>query len=90
MRSLKNVLNGLKWDPRKNPAEYEIKFIHRGALGDVRTIAASDIRRIGKSWFTYSLREEEEVLIPFHRVVEVKNIKTGLTAWKSRRHFIRN
>jgi len=73
-------LNKIRWNKRFNPEDYVITFIHRGVKDNKKTIPYRLIASIGKSWFTYK-SEEEEVFIPYHRILEIKNIKTGEILW---------
>jgi uncharacterized protein (UPF0248 family) len=84
LHPLRNVFNKIFWDKRENPADYVVTFVHRGAEGNVKTISASSIKDVGASWFTYLTGNNEETLIPFHRVVKVKNEKTGVIVWSLR------
>lgn len=81
---MRDVLNRVLWDRRQNPAEYEVTFVHRGAPSDMRTIKFEAIKTVGPSWFVY--RDEEEVLIPYHRVLTVRNARTGRVIWGKRSH----
>jgi len=84
---LKNILNGLRWDAREEPDNYVITYRHRGAPDDVMRILASRIARLGKSYFTIkSESDAEETLIPFHRVLEVRNLADDSIIWVSRKH----
>lgn len=82
---LKNLLNRMFWDKREDPRHYEVTFIHRGAPKNLKVINGSTITKVGKSWITYSSEDEGETVIPFHRIVEVRNVETGFVAWRSRR-----
>jgi len=82
LHPLKNVLNKIFWDEREDPADYEITYVHRGAEGDKRTISATDVKDVGASWF--SLRRED-VVIPFHRILEIRNVRSNRTVWVSRK-----
>jgi len=83
---LKNVLNRLRWDVDENPADYLITYRHRGAPGDVKQIQASRIKNLGKSYFTVQNEiDEEETLIPFHRILEIRNVANGSRIWISRK-----
>jgi len=49
-------------------------------------IRASEINNLGKSYFTIqNALGEEQTLIPFHRVVEIRNTKTNSIIWLSRK-----
>jgi len=84
---LKNILNRLRWDAREEPDNYVITYRHRGAPDDVMRIRASRIARLGKSYFTIEGESDaEETLIPFHRVLEVRNLADQSIIWVSRKH----
>jgi uncharacterized protein (UPF0248 family) len=80
---LKNILNRLKWDSSEKAEEYVITFRHRGAPGEARRVKASEIQRLGKSYFTFTSDTGEEVTIPFHRILEVRNTETHGVIWRS-------
>jgi len=82
--TVRDVLNKLLWDPRESIADHELTYIHRGAPGDMRTIPCNLIEEVKISWFTYRSQEEVETFIPFHRVLEIRNVKTGQTLWEKR------
>ncbi len=81
---LKNILNRLRWDTRENAADYLITYRHRGAPGDRKQIVASQIGKLGNSYFTFNENSEEETTIPFHRILEIRNVKEDKTIWKNR------
>jgi len=85
---LRNILNRLRWDSRENPENYEITYRHRGVAGDMKRIRASQIQKLGKSYFTISgdsKTENEEATIPFHRILEVRDLLNQTVLWKSRK-----
>jgi len=82
--TIRDVLNKLLWDPRENSADYRLTFVHRGAPRDVKAIPCNLIAEVESSCFTYRSEDEGEVLIPFHRVLEIRDVKTGRIAWKKR------
>lgn len=49
-------------------AEAEVVILHRGAPDNRRTIAGSEIVRIGPLFF-----ETTETAIPYHRIIEIKH-----------------
>ncbi len=79
---IRDFLNRIFWDPRENRTDYEVIFIHRGAYMDRKSLPCTAIKEVRSSWFIYETPEEGEVLIPFHRIIEIRNLKTGKTAWK--------
>jgi uncharacterized protein (UPF0248 family) len=86
MLPLKNIFNKIFWDSRVDKQDYIITFVHRGAPSDEKTIPAFIIKRVGKSWFSYE-DQGEETIIPMHRVITVKNTKTGAVLWRKRTHL---
>ena len=83
MLPLKNIFNKILWDRRVSTDDYRITFIHRGAPSDEKTIAASSVRHVGRSWFTYD-DLGDEVQIPMHRITKVENLETGEVLWRKR------
>jgi uncharacterized protein (UPF0248 family) len=83
--TLREVLNRIRWDREKSKQAYEVSYVHRGATGDKRTIPFSSILEIHSSWFTYTDPDAGEVVIPFHRVLEIREVESGHTVWRSRR-----
>jgi len=69
------VLNRLIWDKniKKFAGEYTVTFIHRGAPLDERTIQFSQITKVLASYFLYVDENGEEVQIPFHRILSIRN-----------------
>jgi uncharacterized protein (UPF0248 family) len=82
---LKNILNRLRWDSSEDPENYVITYRHRGAPNDARQVKASKIQRLGKSYFTLPSEPDEEVTIPFHRILEIRNVKNNTVIWASRK-----
>ncbi len=80
---LKNILNKLRWDSRENAENYLITYRHRGAPGDMKQILASQIMKLGKSYFTLS-EASDETTIPFHRILEIRNLNDGTVIWRKR------
>jgi len=73
---IRDLLNKLKWDPKEDINEYVIVYIHRGALNDRRQIPAHLIQQIYVGSFLYTINDEETI-IPFHRILEIRNIVSG-------------
>jgi len=66
----------LKWDPKEDINDYIIVYIHRGALNDRRQIPAHLIEKIYVGSFLCTL-DDEETIIPFHRILEIRNMVSG-------------
>lgn len=45
---------------------------HRGALGDVKELRGELIKEVGRDYLVY-VEGGEEVYIPYHRVLEVRD-----------------
>ena len=84
MHPLRNIFNKIFWDKRERKEDYEVTFTHRGVLNDRKTILFSSIIKAGKSTFIY-IDDEEEIVIPMHRVIIVRNVRKGEIIWKKSR-----
>jgi len=82
---LKNILNKFRWDRSEDAEQYLITYRHRGAPDDMRQVKSSEIVKLGKSYFTLASESGEEVTIPFHRILEIRDTTTGTVIWRSRR-----
>jgi len=83
---LKNVLNRLRWDVDEKPENYVITYRHRGAPGDMKIVRASSIKNLGKSYFTIQeVDGADESVIPFHRILEIRNTIDDSIVWISRK-----
>jgi len=80
---IRDLLNQLKWDPKEDINDYIIVYIHRGALNDRRQIPAHFIKEIYVGSFLFTL-DEEETIIPFHRIIEIRNIRTQELVYQKR------
>ena len=81
--TVRALFNRLLWHPDENIADCEITYLHRGAPGDRVTIPGAQICVVKASWFTYE-SEAGVTVIPFHRVLWIKNVKTGRVLWVKR------
>lgn len=68
MLTIREILNKLKW--HLNLSDYFIKIIHRGSPNNVKVIPGSKVTSIKSSYFIY-VEDGKEVLIPFHRILEI-------------------
>ncbi len=83
--TLRDLLNKIFWDSREDPSRYEVKFTHRGADQNMKAVTVSKIRRVARSYFTLG-EDGEETLIPFHRIVEIFDVKEQRSVWRSPRY----
>ena len=73
---IRELLNRIKWS--EDSSKYIVKIIHRGFQGEYGTIEikASRIDDVGSWYFSIG-----ETIIPFHRIIEVRNI-SGKVVWR--------
>ncbi|MEM4282149.1 MAG: DUF504 domain-containing protein [Candidatus Woesearchaeota archaeon] len=76
MKTIKELFNKIKWDPKERPEEYSFCFIDLGRLVE---LPYTSIKRIEGN-FVVIEREGKEAEIPLHRVKEVH--KRGAVVWK--------
>ena len=81
--TIRDLLNQILWDKRFRVSDYVITFVHRGEKDDRKTISFSLITEVKASYFVYG--DEEDIIIPFHRILEIRNIRTGEVIWQKRR-----
>ena len=82
--TLRELLNKLFWDTTEKKDNYKIFFLHRGAALNRKNILFTSITKIHASWFTYLDENGNEILIPFHRVLDIINVKNGKSIWTKR------
>ncbi len=63
-----------------DPSQFELGYVHRGAVDDQMVIKVSDIASLGKGSF---LLRDGETQIPFHRVLYVLDSRRNLL-WRKR------
>lgn len=81
----RSVLNKLLWDSRVNRGDYEIVYESRGAPSGVERVSALFLSKVFSRGFEYEVGGRRKY-IPFHRIVEIRNVKTGEVLYRSRRH----
>ena len=77
---LRSLLSRIMHAPG-NSKDVELVYRHRGVENDELTIKVSTIARLGKGWFMLA---DGETQIPYHRVLSVKNPRSGEILWKKR------
>jgi uncharacterized protein (UPF0248 family) len=80
---IRDILNKLIWDPKEDIKDYVIVYIHRGALNDQRRIPADLIEKVYVGSFLCTI-DDDETIIPFHRILEIRNIRTQEVVYKKR------
>ena len=63
------------------PVDAEIVYRHRGAPNDELKINVLAVSRFGKGWF---MLDDDETQIPYHRVLAVRNLRSGEFVWQKR------
>jgi uncharacterized protein (UPF0248 family) len=79
---IREYLNMIRWDSKITEEEFEVSFFHRNEENEKRTISFPQITTISSSWFHYMNQHNIETLIPFHRVLEIRNTRTNEIVWK--------
>jgi uncharacterized protein (UPF0248 family) len=74
-------LNRIFWNQRENRGDYSVTFIHRGAYMNRKVIPFNLIKDVKASCFSYEIYGEG-VIIPFHRILEIINVKNGKLIWE--------
>ena len=74
--TIRSILNRIFWNQRINKGEYEVTFIHRGVYMNRKVIRGNLIKDVKASFFCVQIDDKESV-IPFHRILEIKNVKNG-------------
>jgi uncharacterized protein (UPF0248 family) len=67
----REVLNELKWGGKERLSSARVTIVHRGAPGDRRVIAGSEILELGRG-FMRVFSPEGEVDIPYHRITKIE------------------
>lgn len=62
----KDVLNELKWHPKKDLKKAEIWYLHRGAENNTKIILGSEIKELMNSFM-----RTENAMIPYHRIFKI-------------------
>jgi uncharacterized protein (UPF0248 family) len=81
---INDILNGLKWNPKYKNSQFLIKYIHRGVVGGFKEINFNKIIEIRKSYFIYLNEFKQEVIIPFHRILSIVDMKNNSILWKKK------
>ena len=78
---IRDLLNKLKWSPDIKFEDYQVVIVHRGGYMDRKVIPCASILDIGPRAFCYLDEKGSTTWIPYHRVVEVRDIK-GNIVWR--------
>ena len=79
---IRALLNKIMWHRDFNPEDYEIHILHRGAPNDVKVISALDIVGIFRGGFRFRDSDGSEKIIPYHRVLLIRNKVQGEILFK--------
>ena len=83
---IREYLNMIRWDSKIKEEEFEVSFLHRDDGSEKKTISFHQITTISSSWFHYMNQYNIETLIPFHRILEIRNTRTKEIVWKRKNH----
>jgi len=80
--TIRDILNKIKWSLDGGLSDCEIVIEHRGAPGNLKVIKGGNIRDIAPRALIVQ-EEGEEVIIPFHRIREIRKGKAVLWSKKN-------
>ena len=83
---IREYLNMIRWDSKIKEEEFEVSFLHRDDGSEKKMISFHQITTISSSWFHYMNQYNIETLIPFHRILEIRNTRTKEIVWKRKNH----
>jgi uncharacterized protein (UPF0248 family) len=64
--SAREVLNELRWREGRDPAQATVWYLHRGVPSGIAAIRASEIRDLGRSFFS-----TPQATIPYYKVIRI-------------------
>lgn len=77
MRTVRTVLNELRWREDRDFSKVGVEYVHRGAPGDLSSVTGRDILAL-EPWMMVIRREGRQgspvpgqAAIPYHRIVRV-------------------
>jgi uncharacterized protein (UPF0248 family) len=78
VKTVRSVLNGLRWRPDCDFGLVDVEYIHRGGPGDIASVRGSDILSL-EPWMMVIGRDAGRggpvpgrAAIPYHRIVRVR------------------
>ncbi|MHB8604715.1 MAG: DUF504 domain-containing protein [Thermoplasmatota archaeon] len=75
MHGPREVLNELKWRDPSALARAAVRYVHRGAPGDERSVSGSQIAALHASFMGLT----DGAMIPFHRIFSIES--DGARLW---------
>lgn len=67
------ILMRAEHDPNfKKLSDFTVVILHRGAPGDRKEIDCARIKSVQKDGFWYINEHDEEIFIPSHRIIELR------------------
>ncbi len=76
MKSIREVLNRLKWDPSFDFSKVEIVYVDRAIPSGVSVMRGEEVEDIGHKF----LFLKGDIMIPMHRIIEIRY--EGKVFWK--------
>ncbi|HID18218.1 TPA: DUF504 domain-containing protein [Candidatus Bathyarchaeota archaeon] len=77
----REIIERILWDKRFKAEDYLLSYVHRGIEGERKTIPLKKVLNVRGSWVSFLDEEGLENRIPLHRIVEIRNVKTGEKIW---------
>ena len=75
---LKEILNKIFWHPNYNKEDFDVVILHRGVEGDKKAVPLEDVEIKGNYLIYF------DTYIPLHRILEIRNKKTGEILYKKK------
>jgi uncharacterized protein (UPF0248 family) len=75
---LKETLNKIFWHPNYKREDFEVVILHRGAKENKKIIPLDDVEIKGNYLIYF------DTYIPLHRILEIRNKKTGEILYKKK------
>ncbi|MEM4576845.1 MAG: RNA repair domain-containing protein [Candidatus Nezhaarchaeales archaeon] len=79
---IRALLNKIRWHGELNPKDFEVHIIHRGAPNDIKVIPVESITKVLRSCFKFRDLDGDEKIIPYHRVLLIRDRVRGSTLFR--------
>jgi len=64
----KRILDMLRWHPEMNIENCRVTYLHRGSVGNLKTIPATDIQTLEGGFMIMV----DGAMVPYHRIVKIE------------------
>ncbi|MEM2214499.1 MAG: RNA repair domain-containing protein [Candidatus Nezhaarchaeales archaeon] len=79
---IRELLNKIRWHNKLNPEDFEVHILHRGVPNDIKVIPAASITEVLKDCFKFRDLNGDEKVIPYHRVLLIRDRVRGHVLYK--------